>query len=327
MSDTLVEFSDALAGLVERAAASLVRVEARRRLPASGIVWAEDGVIVTAHHVVARDEEIRVGLPGGEIVTAALVGRDPSTDIAVLRAETGGLTAPAWAEPESLRVGHLVLALGRPGRGPQATLGVISALGEGWQALPPMFGPSMPPGPPPGRGRGRGRHHHMHPPAPGMLEHTIQTDVVMYPGFSGGPLIDMAGQVIGLNTSALLRGISLTLAAPTLRRVVGDLLTHGRMRRGYLGVGAQPARLPEALATELGQETGLLVVSVEPGSPAERAGLLLGDTLLAVDGHPVRGLEELLGLLTGDRVGREVPIRILRGGELRELTVTIGERV
>jgi S1-C subfamily serine protease len=148
----------------------------------------------------------------------------------------------------------------------------------------------------------------------------------MYPGFSGGPLVEVAGRVLGLNTSALLRGISLSVPTSTLRQVVETLLTHGRVRRGYLGVGAQPVRLPGGLAEELGQETGLLLVSVEPEGPAGSAGLTLGDTIVALDGQPVRHMDELLALLGGDRVGVSVPIRIVRGGQAQEVTVTIGER-
>jgi len=150
--------------------------------------------------------------------------------------------------------------------------------------------------------------------------------VLMYPGFSGGPLVDVSGRVIGLNTSALLRGVSLTLPASTVRGVVEALLAHGRIRRGYLGVGSQMVRLPETLQNELGQETGVLLVSVEPDSPAGQAGLLLGDTLVGMDGQPVRQLDDLLGLLSGERVGRTVPARIVRGGQLQEISVTIGER-
>jgi len=298
MANVLKNVSDALAATAEAAGSHVVRVEARRRLPASGIVWSDDGVIVTAHHIVERGDNIGVGLPDGQTATATLVGRDPTTDLAVLRAQATGLTSRTWAEPDDMRVGHLVLALGRPGKTVQATLGIVSALSDGgWRS-----------------------------PAGGELDRYLQTDVVMYPGFSGGPLVDVAGQVIGLNTSALLRGVSLTVPAPTVRRVVETLLAHGRVRRGYLGVGAQPVRLPASLAEHLGQETGLLLVSVEPASPAEQGGLLLGDTIVALDDHPVRHLDDLLGLLSSDRVGRSVPVRILRGGQVQELTVVIGER-
>ena len=298
MSTSLKQFSDALVALVEAAGPFVVQVNARRRLPASGIVWSADGVIVTAHHVVEQSENIQVGLPDGETVPATLVGRDPTTDLAVLQAQATELTPPAWADLAEVAVGHLVLALGRPGKTVQATLGIVSALSrESWRT-----------------------------PAGGEMARYLQPDVVMYPGFSGGPLVGMNGQVIGMNTSALMRGVSLCVPAPTVRQVVETLQTHGRVRRGYLGVGAQPVRLPRRLDRQLGQETGLLLVSVEPDSPAERGGLSLGDTIIALDGHPVRHMDDLLALLSGDRVGSTVPVRILRGGQVLELTVTIGER-
>jgi S1-C subfamily serine protease len=305
MAEVLRDLSDALAATVEIAGSSVVRVEARRRLPASGIVWSSDGVIVTAHHIIERDENISIGLPDAssdQSVPVTLVGRDPTTDLAVLRVASSGvqassLTPTTWAEPESLKVGHLVLALGRPGRTAQATLGIVSALGESWRT-----------------------------PAGGRVDAYLQTDLVMYPGFSGGPLVDVSGQVLGLNSSALLRGISVTVPTPTLRRVVETLLAHGHVRRGYLGVGAQAVRLPEALKEHVGQETGLLLISVEADGPAGRGGLLLGDTIVALEGQPVRHMDDLLALLSSDQVGVTVPVRIVRGGQVQEVAVTIGER-
>lgn len=297
MSNVLLDLSNDLATIVGTTGLAVVRVEARRRLPASGVLWSPDGLIATAHHVVERDDNITVGLPDGRTGTAKLVGRDPTTDLAVLRADIKDLTPPTWAGPDALKVGHLVLALGRPGKTVQATLGIVSALGGSW------------------RTRGGGQ-----------IDRYLQTDVVMYPGFSGGPLVNAAGHVVGINTSALIRGTSLALPTPTVRRVIEDLLAHGQVRRGYLGVGIQPARLPVALAEQLGQETGLLLVSVEPGSPAEGAGLFMGDTLVALDGQPVRHHDELLTLLSGDRIGATVPMRIVRGGQVQELQVVVGER-
>ena len=148
----------------------------------------------------------------------------------------------------------------------------------------------------------------------------------MYPGFSGGPLVDAAGQIRGINSSGLMRGISLTIPTPIVRRVVETLVSHGRMRHGYLGIGAQPARLTPALAEQFKQETGLLLVSVEPDSPADKGGLMLGDVIIAVDGVMVRTLEELLALLSGNRVGSDVPVLVVRGGQSQEISVTIGER-
>jgi S1-C subfamily serine protease len=296
MASTLQSLSDATAAIAESAGHGIVRVEARPRLPASGIVWSADGVIVTAHHVVEQEENIAIGLPDGKTTTAKLVGRDPTTDLAVLRAQSTDLTARSWADPEALKVGHFVLALGRPGEKVMATLGVVSAVGDAWRT-----------------------------PAGGRIDRYLQTDVVMYPGFSGGPLVDASGQIIGLNTSALARGVSITVPVTTLRSVVETLLTKGKISRGYLGVGAQPARLPDALAKQLNQETGLLAVSVEPGGPANKAGIFMGDTLVALAGEPIRHLDDLLGALNSDRVGTTVKARVVRGGQLNELNVVIGE--
>lgn len=296
MATVIQNMSNELAGVVETAGSAVVRVEGRRRLSASGIVWAEDGVIVTAHHVLERDDGLSLGFGGEEKVTAELVGRDPGTDLAVLRSDQKEMKPADWIDADSVRVGHLVLALGRPGRTVQATLGIVSALGTSWRTA-----------------------------AGGMVDRYLQTDVVMYPGFSGGPLVNVEGRVLGLNTSAL-RGVSLAIPTSTVRRVVEAILTHGKVRRGYLGVGVQPVRIPQAQAKELGQETGLILVSVEPGSPADKGGLMLGDTLLSVDGAPVRQLDELLDLLSHEFVDREVVLHILRAGGVLEQKVMIGER-
>ena len=297
MSDFLRNLSDAMAGIVESAGRSVVRVEGRRRLAASGVVWSAEGVILTAHHVVHADDEIGIGLPDGNSAGARLVGRDPSTDLAVLRTDAPGLVAVERTAGQELHVGHLVLALGRPGRTAQATLGIVSALGGEWRT-----------------------------PAGGLVDRYLQTDVVMYPGFSGGPLVDVGGRLVGMNTSALLRGVSLSVPVPTLERVVESMLTHGRVRRGYLGVGAQPVRLPQAIAQQLGQETGLLLASVNAGGPADTAGLLLGDTLVALDGQPLRHMDDLVASLGGERIGQEARIRLLRGGQIQEIGVVIGAR-
>lgn len=296
MANVLSELSEALAQTVESAGPGIVRVEGRRRLPASGILWSADGIVVTANHVVKQDSNIGVGLSDGQMVKAELVGRDQSTDLAVLKIEASGLS-PVTRAGDSLQVGHMVLALGRPGRTVQATLGIISALGDSWRT-------SM----------------------GGQIDRYLQTDVVMYPGFSGGPLVSAGGEVLGLNTSALLRGVSLTVPAATLERVVGALVTHGRLRRGYLGVSTQPVRLPAAVKQELNQETGLLVVSVEPDSPADKGGLVMGDAIVGLGEATVRHHDDLLAQLSGEQVGQKTPIKIVRGGELRSLNVTIGER-
>ena len=310
MAKVLSEISEALASTVESAGKSVVRVEGRSRLAASGFAWSAGGVVVTAHHVLERDDNITIGLPNGETASATLAGRDPSTDLAALRVSTSELTAPALAEPGEVRVGNLALAepgevrvgnlalaLGRPGQTVQATLGVVSALGKGWRT-----------------------------PAGGQVDRYLQNDAVMYPGFSGGPLVDASGRVLGLNTSALLRGVNVSIPVPTVRRVVETLLAHGRVRRGYLGVGMQVARLPDTLSKQLDQETGLLIVSVESGSPAEQGGLMMGDTIVALNSQPVHHLDDLMALLVADTVGTTAPVRIIRGGQVQEVSVLVGAR-
>ena len=292
----LEQMSDALASLVQTVQHSVVRVEARRRLPATGIVWAADGVLVTAHHVIEQEESIKVGLPDGRTVEATLIGRDPTTDVAALRVQATGLTLAPWHE-SSLRVGALVVALGRPFRSVQAALGIISAHGGAWRTA-----------------------------AGGQLDQYVQPDIEMYPGFSGGPLVDVAGQIVGLNTTALLRSAALTIPVPTIRRVVDMLLAHGRVRRGYLGVHTQPVRLPAAVAEQLGQETGLLISTVEPASPAEQGGLLLGDTVVRLDGVTLRHHDDLLALLGPERIGTTIAMHVLRSGQVQELRLTLGER-
>jgi S1-C subfamily serine protease len=296
MAEVIREMSQGFAGIVEAAEGNVIRVEGRRRIPASGIVWSDDGVIVTAHHVLKRDRDLNIGLPNGEMIPAELIGRDATTDLAALRVEGADLRAPKWGTLDDLRVGHLVLALGRPGKSIQATLGIVSAVAGSWRTS-----------------------------AGGEIGHYLQTDVVMYPGFSGGPLVNVEGEIVGLNTSAF-RGVSLTLPTPTVSRVIESLLSHGRVRRGYLGVGLQPVRLPEKKVKGLDQETALLVISVEGESPAEDAGVVLGDTILALNDEPIRHLDDLLSKLGTDLAGVDASLRILRGGEVETLRVKVGEK-
>ena len=297
MSESLQKLSEGMATVVREAAASVVRVEARRRLPATGIAWSADGLIVTANHIVRRDDKIKVGLADGSSVPAELVGRDATTDLALLRVSEVALSPLPGADLDKAGVGNLVLALGRPGRTVQATLGIISALGDKWRT-----------------------------PHGGELDRYLQTDVVMYPGFSGGPLVSAAGELLGLNSSTLMQGLSLVAPAGSLARVVNSLVAHGRVRRGYLGVSTQQVALPAALREQMEQTHGLLVAAVEPDSPAEKGGLLLGDTIIQFAGQPVNDHQALLVLLSGDRVGQETPVQLLRGGEVTKLKVVLGER-
>jgi S1-C subfamily serine protease len=297
MVDVVKELSAQLAGVVERAGASVVRVEGRRRGPASGVVWSADGLIVTTSHVIEWDEGIEVGLAGGAAVAATLVGRDPATDVAVLKAAAGDLAPPSWTDAPGLRVGHLVLGLSRPGRSARASLGIVSAVGESWRTR-----------------------------TGGRVDRYVQADLALHPGFSGSLLVDVEGGAVGLNTSGLIRGACLALPLATLRRVVGTLVAHGHIRRGFLGVGTYPVRLPAALEAKAGQSTALIVVSVQPESPAERAGLVLGDALVSLDGHPTRHPGDLIPLLEEERFGATVTARLLRAGEVLEVPITIGVR-
>lgn len=330
MATVLEDLSNALAATVESSNQSVLRVNGRRRLSATGIVWSADGVIVTAHHVVESDEDVSITLNNGEILPATVVGRDPNTDIAVLRVQSQTELVPAqWADLDDLKVGNLVLALGKAGSNIQATLGVVSAISTGnmrsgheeaaaGRHHPHHHGDHHRGGSRRGRHRGgmrRGR----------RLENYIQTDVVMYPGFSGGPLVDGAGKVRGMNTS-IVQGTSIAIPSSVVRSVVEQLLEYGRMKRGYLGITTQPVALPEPFQSELEQETGLLVMGTEAESPAAAAGIVLGDTVTAFDGEPVATIDDLMSNLTGDRIGQTVTLQILRSGKLQEITVMIGER-
>ncbi|MEZ4517629.1 MAG: trypsin-like peptidase domain-containing protein [Chloroflexota bacterium] len=297
MAKGLQTTSDELAALVQESSPGIVRVEGRRRAGATGIVWSADGFIITANHVVRRDSQIGVGLPDGEVVEATLIGRDQTTDVALLKIEATGLTPFTSAAESEMTVGHLVLALGRPGKTVQATLGIVSALGSSWRT-------------------GMG----------GEVDHYLQTDVVMYPGFSGGPLVGANGHLLGMNTSGFGQGVSLAIPSATLARVADSLQSHGKIRRGYLGVSTQRVRLPEDIQAELAQRSGLLIVDVEAESPAAEGGLTLGDTIVGISDRPVRTHDDLLAALSGDVVDQKEMIRILRGGKLEEVAVKIGER-
>jgi S1-C subfamily serine protease len=291
-----LELSELLASAVETAGRSVVQVSARRGIGSSGIVWSSDGVLVAAHHNVQREEDISVGLPDGSTLPARLVGRDPGTDLAVLRVEASGLATPEWSDLADARVGHLVLGLLRPGSSVRATLGILSALGEPW------------------RGPGGGR-----------IDRFIQTDLAILKGFSGSLVVDVRGRALGLGTAGLLRGHALAVPRETLARVVEAVLAHGRVPRGYLGVGLVPVMLPPALAEGTGQPVGLMVVSVQPGSAAEQGGVLLGDILVAFDGQPLGDLGQLHALMS-EKVEAASTLRVSRAGELRDLDVVLTGR-
>jgi S1-C subfamily serine protease len=294
--EALLSLSNELAGAVERIAPSIVAVHARRRLPSTGI-HLRPGIVVTAEHTVRAEDGLTVETPDGRSHPATLVGRDSGTDLAVLKITTDldGPPAPR-GDDGALRVGHMVLALGY---GPRASWGVISALGPRWRTW-------------------RG----------GEIDRLVRLDLVLYPGFSGGPLVDAAGHVVGVNTSALARDSRLAVPVTTVGRVVDELLRQGHVSRGYLGIGMQPVRLPDGLRAALGLpgDGGLIVVTVEPDGPAARAGLLLGDVLVALDGVPTADLDDVQGRLGGDRIGTTVTALVVRAGARAEVRVTVGER-
>jgi S1-C subfamily serine protease len=292
-----VDLSELLATVVERAGGSVVQVSARRGIGSSGVVWSADGVVVAADHNIQREEDITLGLPDGSTVPARLVGRDSSTDIAVLRAEASGLAVPEWADLAAVKVGHLALGVLRPGRSVRATFGIVSAVGEEWRT-----------------------------PAGGKLDRYVQTDLGILKGFSGSLVVDVRGRALGLGTAGLLRGHAMVVPSETLKRVVGSLLEHGRIPRGQLGVGLVPLRLPAPLEEATGQSTGLMVVMVQPGSAAEKAGVLLGDILISLEGHSVSDLSQLHSLLSQERIGAASALKLIRAGELRTIEVTLQAR-
>lgn len=297
-SNPLTALSDAMTEAVAKAGAATVLVNARRRFPASGIAFTPD-LILTADHVVERDEDILVVLPDGSQVKATIAGRDSGSDLALLRLERA---AASSAEPASQdpRVGQIALSLGRPTQeGIQASLGIVSAIG----------GPVR---------TGRG----------GLLDRYLRTDAIPYPGFSGGPLVDTAGRVIGVNTSGLTRGASLAIPINLAWQTAETLARHGRVRRGFLGVRSQPVSIPTSQQKALGrdQSSGLLLVGVEEKSPADVGGLLVGDIIVAIAGQSVTDADQLLSSLAGDVVGKPTAVDVLRGGQPVTITVTIGER-
>ncbi len=296
-TDTLSALSDGMADAVENIALSVVKVNGRRRRSGSGVVFAQNKVL-TASHVLEREEDLSVETADGRTLSARFAGRDHSTDLAVLDVE-GLDIEPATPAEGDARVGQISLGVGSHSRGdgPRATLGVVSAAGG------------------PVRTRRGPR-----------LERYIQTDATPYPGFSGGPLIDVRGNVLGILVSGWGRGAAFAVPADIAWSTAGTLSERGSVKRGYLGILSQPVRLPDGQRLGLTQKGGLLVVGVEDGSPAGRGGLIVGDILATLDGQPVEDTDDLLVLLAGDRVGRPVPFGLVRGGELAKIEITVGER-
>lgn len=295
-TSTVSAFSNQLADGVEHISQSLVLVNGRQRQPGSGIVFAQD-LVLTADHVLEREEDITILTYDKRTLAAQFVGRDLSSDLAVLR--VAGLNLPdATLANQPARVGQFVLSVGRPSEdGPMASVGIVSAVGG-----------------PLNLGRGL------------TLERYIRTDAIPYPGFSGGPLVDASGAVLGILTTGLVGGLSLIVPTSVAWRIGEALAQHGYIKRGFLGISSQPVVIPAAQRGGRSQENGLLIMRVEDGSPAQKSGLLVGDILLTFAGKALTTAEHLQALLSGDLVGKQAQAELLRGGNVQTVNVTVGQR-
>jgi S1-C subfamily serine protease len=297
-NELLAAFSNQLADAVEVAVPSVVQVQGRRR-PASGLVYAEDTVLTTVH-ALGREDDLHVRRHDGDSLDAELSGWDPTTGLALLR--VSGLNsqpiAPEALPAQNARVGQLALAVARSwSNAVTASAGIISVIG----------GPL-----PTGRRR--------------AIDQVIRTTAPMHDGFAGGAFLDPSGRLLGVATAASIRGLGVIIPAAIAWKTAATLREHGGLKRGYLGIAGQPVALSEQQQTALGREDGLLVMGVTSASPAAAAGVLVGDVVLEFDGHSIHSPEDLLDLLLGDRVGRSVTLRLLRGGSSVDSQVVVGER-
>ena len=300
MAQSVLEtISNEFAAAAEKADGSVVAVHARRWMPTSGIEWKK-GVIVTANHAVRRDEEIKVSLSGDRVVTSKLAGRDPSTDLAVLRIDEGSSREMLFGDSTGLKLGHLVLALGRTRRGELvASSGIVGGISGEWRTWHGA-----------------------------QVDQHIRLDLALYPGFSGGPLLNAKGEIMGVNTRGLSRGRSVTIPVATVNRVVSELLEKGHIARPYLGIAMQAVALPENVKSKLagGSQTGMLVSHVESAGPAESAGVLLGDVIFEIGGNATSNMESVQAVITRLKIGDEVAVRLIRSGEITSMSVALGER-
>jgi S1-C subfamily serine protease len=299
MGSALIDISNDLAAAAEKAGAAVVAVAGRAHGSSSGIHWRKD-VVVTANHSVKRDEDIDVQLPDGRALKATLVGRDNGTDVAVLKVAGLGDSPAKFGDENSARVGHLALVLGRHREnGLMASLGAVSLVADSRRTW-----------------------------AGGTLDRYLRLDVALYPGSSGGSVVDVEGRILGMATGALSRVAPLTVPVTTVNRVTATLLEKGHIPRGYLGIGLQPVAIPAELKSSLALDngSGIMVLSVEPQGSADRAGILLGDILVTFDGHPLQRVDDLQTVLSGDVVGKSKNVQVIRGGKLVQMPVQIAER-
>lgn len=287
-----MEWSDSLSTVIEGVGRSVVRVESSRHHPASGVVFAPQRIATVARGLVG--DEVGVGFEGGEL-KAKVRGRDLATDVALLEFDGEILPVPL-ADGLLAKVGQVVLRVARPGQTVRATSGIICTAGRSaWTTM-------------------RG----------GTIDRYLEADAPHHPGFSGGPLVALDGSVLGLSSTGLRRGLSLTIPGATVKRVVAQLELHGRVRGSYLGVEMQPVPLPEDVRQTTGEEVGLLITQVEPGGPAAVAGLRYSDTLLHLGDASVKTLDDLTAYLRADHVGQSVPVTLWRQGQVQTVQVTLG---
>jgi S1-C subfamily serine protease len=298
MSAEWMAISNAFAEATEKAGAYTVAVHTEARGSSSGVIW-RPGIIVTAEHALPRDEEIQVTLASGKVAGAKLRGRDPSTDIALLKCEEAGAAAPL-GDSGSLKAGQLALVVGRTrASGPVAALGCVSLVANerrmwGGAAIAPY----------------------------------VRLDVALQRTAAGGAVLNANGQVVGFATPKLAPAGALALPVTTVNRVVDALLAKGRIPRGYVGLGLQPVRLPESLREVLQrrEKTAAIVLDVEAEGPASKAGVVIGDILIGLNGKPVMRLEDVHAHLHGEQIGKTVTAEFLRGGVRREASIVVGER-
>jgi len=298
MPSALLALSNNLADVVEQVGHSVVTVQGRSRLSSSGVHW-RSRIVVTADETIKRAEDITVTLPDGRTVPATLVGRDPSTDIAVLKLQDVELPVAEIGEASLLKVGHVVLAVGRSSEsGLSASMGVVSAISGSWRS---SYG--------------------------GLIDQFVRLDLNLYPNLEGGPLVEASGRVVGITVSGPRRTV-ITIPASTINRVVDQLLAKGHIARGYLGLGMQPVRLPETLKNTLNLSSlgGVIVINVESDGPADKSGVLIGDVLVEIDGTPVGDTSDIQAILGSQTLGKTLNVQIVRGGTLVEVALTVGER-
>jgi len=292
-SGVLASLSNDLASAVQRAGRSIVAVHGRRRFPASGLAWSTDQVL-TAAHVLERDTDLSITAPDGTEYAANLVGRDPGSDLAILSV-AGANLQPIERSAETLAAGNLVLAVGRPGTPePIASFGAVSSVGGAWRTA-----------------------------QGGLLDAYVRADVALLPGLSGGALADVQGRVVAMLSAHLAGGDPVGIPTSSIDAIVHRIVNGQTLRRAYLGVSTQPVEIQEVLRSRLGidQAAGLMLLGLEPGAPAERGGLFAGDIVLAIGGRTVEDGEALQMALGPDAIGRSTPIKLIRGGDLREIIV------